>query len=87
MNHRFDTSKISGLDIRMGIPINKNNCQHLPELIQYALRDLHNAERMPHATAVMAKAKDDAVAKAKQVLADRQAKLELYREIFPDLNL
>jgi hypothetical protein len=85
MNHRFDISRISGLNLKLGTPINRSNARHLPELIEYAISALHKAERMPHATVEQTKAKAAAVEEAKRVLDERQQKLALYREIFPDL--
>lgn len=85
MNYRYNKEDISGSRLTMGTSINRGNCLHLPELIGYAQRDVRKAEAMPHATVAMQKAKELAIAEARQILEERQQKLDLYKEIFPDL--
>jgi hypothetical protein len=85
MKYIYPKEQIKGSGLRMGVSINRSNCLHLPELIQYAERDLVKAEGMPHATKVQIDAKIKAVEEAKRILDERQQKLNLYKEIFPDL--
>jgi hypothetical protein len=90
MNYNFSKEQkevFKGSNLWNGIPMNRNNCLHVPELVLRAHADLKKAQGMPHATPAQIKAKDTAVAAAKQKLDERQAKLDLYKEIFPDLFL
>jgi hypothetical protein len=66
-------------------PLNRENARLLPEQLRYAQFDLHQAQRMPHATAKQEKAKKEAEENAQRVYDERLAKYNMYRECFPDL--
>lgn len=68
-------------------PLNKYNARLVPEQVQNAIHDMHQAQRMGDKTPAQQKAKAAAVEEARRVYDERKSKLDLYREIFPDLNL
>jgi hypothetical protein len=77
-NIKYDKEKIKAN------PLNRFNAIHIAELVAYAQHELHQAQRMAHATQAQQKAKDAAIAGAQLTLDERMAKLSLYREIFPE---
>jgi hypothetical protein len=68
-------------------PLNRINALHVPELVEYARRDVRKAEAMPHGTNEQLKAKQQAEETARNTFNERMNKLNLYKEIFPELKL